>query len=265
MRKSLGTQRRTSPNVLHVSGDVRGFVSCDVHVPFHDRDAVRLSNKILKWWQPDIHIRAGDHLDCYGLSRFDKNPERLFSFQDEIDAWHIDVVAPSQAAQGKQCRDVYFPGNHEARLEAYLWRHPELFGIRSLNIATIGEFEHYGIEHVGQAVQFGDVLEVSHGTRVSKWAGASARAEVELRRYGISTITGHVHRAGRFQTATRWGQVVGQEAPCLCSLEPEYMLHPDWVQGVTLFEIRGEKLWIEAVTFNRDYTCMVGGKMFSVD
>jgi hypothetical protein len=264
VRKALGTAVHRGPSVATVEGSARGAVTNDVHVPFHDKDALRLAAKVLEWWKPDVHIMAGDHLDCYSLSTYDKNPERTENLQDEVDAWHCEVVAPLSAAVGTKCRQYYLPGNHEQRLRKHLWRHPQLFGLRSIELGNLLELARYGIEYAELAVRIAGILEVSHGTRVSKWAGASARAEQELRRYTISTITGHVHRAGRFQTSTMRGTVIGQESPCLCSLEPEYMLYPDWVQGLTLFEVRDGKLWVEAVTFSGDYTCMVGGKVMGL-
>jgi hypothetical protein len=264
VRKYLGTAVHRGLSIVPVNGNVKGAVTCDVHVPFHDRDALKLAAKVLEWWKPDVHVMAGDHLDCYSLSTYDKNPERTESLQDEVDAWHCEVVAPLSAAVGKKCRQIYLPGNHEQRLRKHLWRHPQLFGVRSIELANLLELAYYGIEYAELAVRCAGVLEISHGTRVSKWAGASARAEQELRRYTISTITGHVHRAGRFQTHTMRGTVIGQESPCLCSLEPEYMLYPDWVQGLTLFEVRDGRLWVEAVVFSSDYTCMVGGKVMGL-
>jgi UDP-2,3-diacylglucosamine pyrophosphatase LpxH len=241
---------------VNISGDVRGLVTNDVHVPYHDANAVKLAIKVLAWWQPSVHIANGDHLDCYNLSHYDKNPARVYRLQDEIDQWHVDVIAPLKAAT-KRARWIFLPGNHEDRLRKHLWRHPELFGVKALELPNLLELDRYGIEYAEQSVTFDGVLEVSHGTRVNKWAGASAKAEQELRRYSISTITGHVHRAGRFQTHG----VIGQESPCLCSLEPEYLIRPDWVQGLTLFEIKDGRLHVEAVQFNRDYTCIVGGRM----
>ena len=91
-----------------------------------------------------------------------------------------------------------------------------------------------------------------------------AKAEQEKRRFAISTITGHVHRAGRFQTKVGDRHTVGVEAPCLCSLDPEYMVDPDWVQGITLFTIRGGMARVQTVQFELDYTCEVGKEFFEL-
>src|SRR3989304_4347832 len=78
--KALGTV-----NVIHradaltevvLTGDFRGSVSSDEHVPFHDPKAIALTCEVLSWWKPTVHIFDGDQNDWYGLSKFDTNPMR---------------------------------------------------------------------------------------------------------------------------------------------------------------------------------------------
>jgi len=263
IRKRLGTAAHEYQRTINVAGNVSGIVFSDIHAPFHDRNAIALAAKVAAWWRPDIAIYNGDDVDFYQLSRFDKNPNRTARTQDEIDTWHIECVAPLNAALGK-ARKIKVPGNHEDRLRRKLWANPDLFGIAALELPELMQLRRYGIEYAELRVRFGNVLEVTHGTRVSKWAGYTARLEQEQRRYSISTITGHVHRAGRFQTRIGNGYSVGQECPCMASLDPEYMTDPDWVQGVTLFVVRDGAVQIEPVIFTPDYRAMVGKQHFSL-
>lgn len=263
IRKRLGTASREYQRTIVVNGDVRGIVFSDIHAPYHDRNAIALAARIAKWWQPEVAIYNGDDTDFYQLSRFDKNPARTWRTQEEIDIWHIECVAPLNAALGK-CRKIKLPGNHEDRLRRKLWANPDLFGIRSLELPDLMQLSNYGMEYAELRVKFGNVLEVSHGTRVAKWAGYTARAEQELRRFAIDTITGHVHRAGRFTTRVGNRHSTGYEAPCMCGLEPEYMTDPDWAQGVTLFQIAGNQAHVQQVLFTLDYTAMVGRQVFGL-
>ncbi len=223
IKKALGTGKSETADTIHIAGNIVGAVVNDVHVPYHDKTAIALACKVLAWWKPDTLIYNGDLLDFYDLSRYDKNPGRQYRLQDEIDLFHTDVVAPINHAVGKKCRKVFLPGNHEARLQKFLMAHPELFSLRDLELRNVLKLTNYDIEYAAYSVQFGDVLEVSHGTRVNKWAGMSAKAEQELRRYSMSTITGHVHRSGTFKTKVGDTWKTGQESPCLCTLTPEYM------------------------------------------
>lgn len=259
VRKLLGTeaQAQRRQREIRIDGNVRGVVTSDVHVPFHDPNAVVLAAKLIRHYDPDISVYAGDHLDFYAVSTYDRNPGRVFRIQDEIDQWHVDVLAPWGGAS-KRARKIFIPGNHEDRLRRYLWRHPELFGLKVLELPNLLELDRLDIEYAELAVNFGGVLEVSHGTKVSKWSGATAKAEQELRGFSISTITGHVHRAGTF---AHFGHT-GQENPCLCDLNPEYVRNPAWTQGLTFFEIRDGIVKIEPVKFTKEYTAIYAGKLF---
>lgn len=250
---------------LHIQGNVRGVVVNDTHAPFHDRDAIALAAKVIKWWKPDLLVHNGDQCDFQGLSKFDQNPSRKFRAQDDVDQWQTQVAIPLNVAAGSQCRKVVLPGNHDLRLLKLLWQHPDLFSVRSLHLPALWMVDKLGMEYTGYAVVIDDVLEISHGTKVSAHAGYAAKAELIKRGYSISTITGHVHRAGRHSfTRPYGGEVVGQESPCLCDLEPEYMVDPNWVQGLTLFEVRDRHVWTQAVEFTSDYRCHVDRKWFEV-
>ncbi len=247
-----------------ISGDVRGSVTSDEHVPFHDPKAIALACEVLAWWKPDVHLFDGDQNDWYSLSKFDTNPKRQFAIQEEADQTKDELFAPVRRAIPKA--DLWkIDGNHCDRRQRYIWKNPALVGLRALEPPNLFEFGKFRINYASLRVRFGNVLEVSHGTKVNKWAGMSAKAELEERRYGISTITGHVHRAGRSETRTLNGYVMGHENPCLCTLQPEYRVDPDWVQGLTLFEIKGGRLWVETVLFNSDYSACSGGKWFGVN
>jgi predicted phosphodiesterase len=254
--------QRDSVSDLLIEGNVRGSVSSDEHAPFHDPKAIALACDVLKDWKPDVHIFAGDQIDFYNISRFEKNPARKFNIQDEIDQTQEEVFAPVRRALPRK-RIVKVDGNHDNRLLKFLWQRPELFGLRVLQMENLLDLDKFGFDYAPRRVRFGNLLEVAHGDRVSKWPAASAKAELEKRRYAISTITGHVHRAGRFETRVLDGWVVGQENPCLCELSPEYMPDPDWQQGVTLFEIKDGALWVGAVRFTADYRAFAHGRWYA--
>jgi len=249
---------------LFVAGDMRGATVNDIHVPYHDPEAIILAGKIIKWWQPNLLVWNGDLNDFPGLSKWDPNPTRRYRMQDEVDELQADVLIPLNAAAGK-CRKVALPGNHDLRLLKLLWAQPELFSVRALQLPELWQVDRLGMEYAGYAVVVNEQLEVSHGTRVSAMSGYSAKAELIKRGYSISTNTGHVHRAGRHEFRPPYGPlIVGQESPCLCRLDPEYLVDPNWVQGLTLWETRGADLWIEAIVFSRDYRAQVGAKEFGL-
>jgi hypothetical protein len=176
------------------------------------------------------------------------------------------VAIPLNVAAGSQCKKYVVPGNHDLRFLKLLWQFPDLFSVRALHLPALWEVDKLGMTYVGYAVVIDSLLEISHGTKVSAMAGYSAKAELLKRGYSISTATGHVHRAGRHEfTSPYGGIVIGQEIPCLCSTEPEYMVDPNWAKGFGLFEVRNHALWIQAIRITEDYRCNVGGKWFGLD
>lgn len=251
---------------LHISGNTKGAIVNDTHSPYHDRNALALVAKVLKWWKPDELIYNGDLCDFSGLSKFDQNPARKYRMQDDVDQFQVEIAIPLNVAAGSQCKKRILPGNHDLRALKVLWAHPELFSVRALHLPALWEVDKLDMTYVGYAVVIDNLLEISHGTKVSSMAGYSAKAELLKRGYSISTATGHVHREGRHEFMSPYaGLIVGQEIPCLCSTEPEYMVDPNWTKGFGLFEVRNRHLWIQAIRITEDYRCNVGGKWFGLD
>lgn len=268
VQKRLGESlnRHNHGQKLHIRGNVRGAIVNDTHAPYHDPNAIALATKVIKWWKPDLLVHNGDQCDFQGLSKFDQNPARKFRAQDDVDQWQTEIAIPLNMAAGTRSRKIVLPGNHDLRFLKLLWQNPELFSVRSLHLPALWEVDKLGMEYVGYGVVVDNLLEISHGTKVSVHAGYAAKAELLKRGYSISTATGHNHREGRHEyTRPYGGLVIGQEIPCLCNREPDYQVDPNWVQGLGLFDIKDGNLWLQSVTFTNDYLCNVGGKWFGLD
>lgn len=214
----------------------RDLVLSDWHVPFHDRWGMDLTLKVISIVKPTRIVIAGDALDFWGLSVFDKNPERAKDggLQVELDIFD-KVVRTIIAAVPTGCKMDYLPGNHEDRLRRFIWKNPALYGLRALSLNNLLNLDALGIEyHEDECELLSGQLVVKHGRYVSAHSAASSKRELENEKHAISTITGHVHRLGAFYARTRRGQVAGWENGCLCSLEPEYIKRPNWQHGFTL-------------------------------
>lgn len=212
----------------------------DEHRPFHDEKAVELAQKIVNDFDPDILVVGSDGMDFYNISRFDKNPARIKSgLQDEIDSWKAGQREWRDAAPNAV--RIHIRGNHEDRLRKYLWQHPELFGIRALELPNLLGFEELGIQDAGEVneVNVNNLLVVRHGEIVKSHSAMSAKAELEREYHAISTLTGHTHRGGSYYVAGRMGVAQAHEGFCLCRLDPEYMDRPNWQQGIVLAEVTG--------------------------
>jgi len=233
-------------------GNWRCVLAGDLHVPFHDPVAVRLWLKFIRRWRPDAVVLTGDVLDCYQLSRFDRDPARRERLADDIQAANALLDAVDRAAGDVE--KVYVAGNHEDRLRRYLWRSaPELAGLPGLTVPELLRLERRGWRYVDYLPTDGGEpgyrlagLLVIHGWTVRQGAGQTARAC--LQRFGGDGVTGHCHRLAHYQQ--RQSGVVHQwyEAGCLCRLTPQYNPLPDWQHGF----LAGQQLadgtvWLDTV------------------
>jgi len=134
---------------------------------------------IARDFNPDVRIAGSDGVDFYTLSQFDKNPDRAKSIDYEVDAWargqrEWQTATPNAMA-------IFIIGNHEFRLQRYLWRHQEIATLEALQITKFMRLDELGIvyedtrhEMANQEVRFGDLV-IKHGSLVRKHSAYSAR------------------------------------------------------------------------------------------
>lgn len=227
----------------------------DLHIPFHDKKALEVFNLFLKDFKPDQLVIAGDLLDFYQLSSFDKDPMRRFTIQDEIDVCY-EVLKKFKAL----CPEIHFiKGNHEDRLRRFLWKNPSLASIKVLELPKLLnldslEIEYHDYEYIFNGFRF------THGTIVRQDSGATAKAE--LLKYGSSMSSGHTHRISSFLKTDARGTVGAYEMGCLCSLEPEYINGvPNWCQGFGVFHFMGDRFFCQQIPIIK-HEFIYGGKRY---
>jgi hypothetical protein len=228
----------------------------DEHYPFQDEKARSVALQITRDFNPDLRISGSDGMDFYNLSHFDRNPERMKTgLQDEIDQWKKGQKEWRDAAPS--ARAFYLRSNHDLRLERYLWSQAqELATLKALQLPHLLELDSLGIEweyRKGQdanlEIEIEGKLVIKHGTMVRKLSSMSAKAELENEFHGISVATGHTHRGGSYYVTTRHGMVQAHECFCLCRLDPEYIQHPNWQQGLMIAEVTRDFLAVEMIPF----------------
>jgi predicted phosphodiesterase len=225
----------------------------DAHIPFCDQYALELVVKIVGVWQPHRIIENGDMGDFYDVSDFDRNPDRLRDggLQRQFDQM-IEFNGELRRAAPEDTEIDFLPGNHDDRLRRYIWRHPQLFGLRALELPALLELERHRINYYPDEVTLArGGLVVKHGSIVRKAGGMSALAELEAEKYAVSTLTGHTHRIGCTMVRTRRGLIGGWENGCLCNLNPEWIKRPNWQLGVVLINesADGESFSVNLVPF----------------
>ena len=207
----------------------------DLHVPYHDPRAVELACLVVEHVKPGLVVMGGDRQDFYALSSFIRDPERILGLQGELDAG---------ASVGRMINDakgdadvVELMGNHEARLERYLRKHPEVWSLDALSLPRLLQHEKLGWSSCGERLDLlNGRLRLKHGEFARKHSAYSAKAENEKVKHQVSTVSGHSHRMGAYFTTGPRHTVGSWESGCLCSLEPGWIGEPDWQQGLVLIE-----------------------------
>lgn len=210
----------------------RSVFLSDIHIPFQDDTAVNAALRLIKLIKPREVFLNGDILDCYQLSRFSIDPERLLGIQDDLDTLTEFLSALREAAP--EAHIVFTEGNHEERIVKYLRNNPEISNLRSLtpeNMLGLSAFNIQWVPSLQTHTYKGTI--VTHGSIVRKQSAYSARGQLE--KYGISGVSGHTHRLGTHWRTDLRGTYYWLETGCLCSLKSEYIIGvPDWQQGLAV-------------------------------
>jgi UDP-2,3-diacylglucosamine pyrophosphatase LpxH len=205
----------------------------DIHVPYHDAVAIKLVLGFIKEQKLDAIYLIGDIVDFYTLSKYDKDPKRLLTLQDDVDQT-VEILSAIRECAGEDTPIYYRSGNHEYRLDKYLVSHPEISQLRAMKLSSLLEFERLGIKEI-KYTEYHELhgLQVEHGDIVRKRSGSTAGGMLDKR--WKSGISGHTHRLGVHYVSNTSGNYFWAENGCLCSLDPHYLIgRPDWQQGFTL-------------------------------
>lgn len=202
----------------------------DMHVPFHDKKWLDSLLQFAEINKPDTVFIMGDLVDFYAISRFVKNPLRALKLQEEINV--ARNVLKRIKATCPTSKIVFIRGNHEARLQKYLWSTAqELSGLDCLNVPELLGLKELGMIYAekGRYNFCGEVIK--HGSVVRKFSAYTAKAETE--KHGKSGTSGHTHRAGVYFQSDDSGDISWIETGCGCRLDQEYMEgeKPNWQQG----------------------------------
>src|SRR5690606_37332404 len=82
-----------SDRTLHIkTNDAVSFiVYSDTHFSSHDENACNAFIRCVKYLPHDFIVHGGDCLDCYGLSKYGKDPRKIFtaSLKQEVNDWKV--------------------------------------------------------------------------------------------------------------------------------------------------------------------------------
>lgn len=159
----------------------------DTHAPYHNKCAFDLVIKAAKSFKPTTIVIMGDFADFYSVSSFNKNPKRKLQMEYEINETNT-LLDKLDSLKAK--KKIYVAGNHEHRLERFMWSQaPALDGL--IDIRSIFKLKERGYTYVPYRDHYklGKVY-ITHDI------GATSRnsAHKVIDTYQHSAVTGHTHR-----------------------------------------------------------------------
>jgi predicted phosphodiesterase len=212
-------------------GHKRVLILSDIHVPYHNIDAITAAIKYAKKTKPDALLLNGDTIDCHRLSRFIKDPKKR-NFKLELDTFKalFDVFEKEL-----KCKIYFKIGNHEERYEHFLYEKAgELVGVEEFEFENIIKARARGIEIIGdkRPMKFNNLW----GTHGHEYIGGISAPVNPARglflRAKVSTFQGHNHQTSEHTEPTLTGKMVTTwSLGCLSELHPAYMPLNKWNHG----------------------------------
>jgi predicted phosphodiesterase len=241
-----------APAHLVLDSNLRcGLIINDLHIPYHNRDAIIQAIKIGVFRNVDFIIINGDLIDCYPLSRYEKDKnKRSFDYELKETRSFLNLLRktfPNTA--------IYYKfGNHEFRHQKYInEKAPELGVVDELRLDKLLRLETFGIEYVpqNQLVKIGDTFVVHGHESMMFFKGGVAAARNTLLAVGENVVMAHLHRSQTFTETFLTKTIKCNVIPSLCDLNPAYIGYSKWQNGCGIIEQSSEICTVENIEFSK--------------
>ena len=209
----------------------RLLILADIHVPYHDNQAIEAALAYGEKFKPDTVLINGDGIDFEAISRFQKDP-RGPTTKQELQMYggllaHISARFP----RTKKKKRI---GNHEERWEHMLWLRPDLLDLTEFlweKWACIAENDFEVIR--GRRPIMAGQLPIWHGHEKGKQLSAPVnQARGMFLKYLCSALESHGHRQSEHTERTADDHHYScWSTGCLCGLWPEYAKVNKWSHG----------------------------------
>jgi len=234
-----------APVSLPFSGG-RGLVIADLHIPYHDIEAITLA---IQWAKKngytDFVLLDGDINDHYTISRFQKDP-RMRSFKQEQDDTNLLFDAIEKAFP--KARIIVKYGNHDNRLETFLRaRAPELLDMKEFIKDEYLKLKERGFITVPHDVPIKvGKLSILHGHEIQSLSTVVNPARGAYLKALECVLLAHCHRTSQHAETSLSGRLdTSWSIGCLCQLHPEYSRLNKWNLGFGCLEFEGDDFYID--------------------
>lgn len=209
----------------------------DIHLPFHDIDALTTAIKFGKSKDVDTIILGGDLLDFYSLSFYEKDPRKR-NFYEELNIAKEFLVKLRKIFPTQNI--YYLLGNHEERYMRYMKvKARELLGVKDFELDVLLDLKKLNINYIDgkRLINVGDTT-IGHGHEFGQGFGSPVSPAKSLfNKAKANMIVGHSHVDSKHREKTIHGTfITTYSIGCLCELQPEYRPYNNYVHGFAYLE-----------------------------
>jgi predicted phosphodiesterase len=208
----------------------------DIHFPYHDLRAIELALNYFKRVKVDTIILGGDLIDCYHLSRYEKDPNQRISAWEELRIMMGFLTDLRDNFPNAEI--VYKLGNHDERYEQYVKQNcADIFDFPVLSLdylinihgktdeeRSLAKKRNVKIVTQKRVLKIGK-LNVVHGHEFGKSTFSPVNpARGFYLRAKANTIGGHHHQTSEHIEKDLNNNITGcWSVGCLSDLHPAYM------------------------------------------
>jgi predicted phosphodiesterase len=235
----------------------KNLVLSDIHIPYHDDDALRLAIEDGRKFSPDCIVINGDCGDYFAVSHWEKDPRKR-NLRVEIEQTRQFFAYLRKTF--KKARIIWKHGNHEEWWLMYLWRKaPELLDVPHFDYPAIYELDMHGVELVqDKRMILAGKLPILHGHEFPKGMTNPVNQARGMFLRGVEcSLTGHGHRTSLHSEPTMLGHVITcWSTGCLCDMHPRFSVINKWDQSFA--RVENDKAGAFEVTLRR----IINGKVW---
>jgi predicted phosphodiesterase len=220
----------------------RYLILSDIHIPYHDMNAVSTA---LEWGlnnDIDCIILNGDIMDCYPVSSF-VGEVGMPSLREEIE---MTKAFFSYLRELFPIIPIYYKlGNHEERVRNYLLRNAKEFSdVDNLKFENLLGLSEFKINLVNREIIKLGKLNVLHGHEMGESVFSPVNpARGMFLKAKSSTLFGHNHQVSHHSENNINGESTGVwSMGCLCTLSPDYrpFAYTKWSHGFAFVEVNSD-------------------------
>ncbi len=216
----------------------RWAILSDVHVPYHDKEALGAIWKLAKKQKITGILLNGDIADCHAISRWQTDPRKR-NFAGELDV--LRQLFASLRQDFPKAEIIWKWGNHEERYDNYMQlKAPELLDVADFEYGRLARAADYGINLVKhkQPIKLGKLYTLHGHEFRGGYNNPVNPARGLYNKTKLSCIAGHLHQSSGHSEADIDKHITScWSTGCLSDLRPEYAVINKWNQGAAIVEI----------------------------